>query len=124
MNIKSRKNKKENIDQYIRKELIKETNEKYKKYKDPLISELDYYDMPINDLISTQNITKNKIDLNKTNTLKDKETESIINRELTLNDDGNDDEIDGDDDDLMITNNTNSPYNEIFGDFLKDVELS
>eukprot|EP01084_Bolivina_argentea_P317890 551196_1 len=58
--IKRSKYGKENIDKYKRKEFVEKQKQKRSQFEDAILSELEFYDMNLPDLISTDNITKTK----------------------------------------------------------------
>ena len=75
--------KRENIDHYIKKEIESKQKQKKQKFEDPIFRELDHYDLPLSELVSTENITKYKEKSDKV-TKYDEKTANLIESELNL----------------------------------------
>ena len=79
----TKRERKENIDQLIRKEFEQQRKLQKQRFQDPLETKLDYYDMSLPDLVSTQNITKEKQPPKQIEKYSENELD-MINSELTV----------------------------------------
>ena len=91
--VHSRHSKKENIDHLLRKEAEQKEREKRQRFQDPIFSELDYYDLSVNELVTTENITKSKPPKMEKVTTEKQEKMDLIRTELNVPDTVDDHEI-------------------------------